>query len=317
MTISPLRWRALPALGLASALLLSVSAHAQDAARARDANTESYPARCGAGGGTSGGARYTPLPRGDVFCPLLADPKAIRSFVSYQRGDATDFAADIAAVGIGDQFAFFRVSGGKAGNGLQLGLSGAVFAQFDVNTPSIDLLNADYVIALPLTFRAGAFSLRARIYHQSSHLGDELLLRPEPPERENLSFEAADLIVSVDAGPLRTYAGGEYYVGRDPVTLPEGLLHGGVELRPSSRAGFGALAVVRPVAGVDVKAVNDSSWQVGVSVRAGFEFGQPHEEVSSGRRWSLLGELYNGPSPYGQFQRSKVRLVGLGLHFTL
>ena len=28
---------------------------------------------------------YVPLPRGDVFCPLLADPKGQRSFVSYIR----------------------------------------------------------------------------------------------------------------------------------------------------------------------------------------------------------------------------------------
>ena len=78
-----------------------------------------------------------------MFCPLIADPKAIRSFVTYQRGDVADFAGDIAAVGIGDQFGFFRVSGSQPREGMQLGLAGAVFAQFDVSTPSMNLLNAD------------------------------------------------------------------------------------------------------------------------------------------------------------------------------
>ncbi len=282
-----------------------------------DSAGNSYPSRCGAAATPRDQARYTPLPRGDVFCPLIADPKAIRSFITYQRGNASDFAADIAELGIGDQFGFFRVSGGAPGDGVQLGLSGAVFAQFDIASPSIDLLNADYVLALPLTFRKGGFSGRARVYHQSSHLGDELLLRPEPPVRENLSFEAADLMLSVDVGPVRGYAGGEYYFGRDPVTLPEGLAHGGIELRPAASARFGSIALARPVAAVDVKAVNDSTWRVGVNVRAGLEFGRPRETGLAGRRWSLLAEYYDGPSPYGQFRRSHIRLTGIGFHFTL
>src|SRR5690349_5312060 len=63
---------------------------------------ESYPARCGVGGAASDVGDYFALPHGDVFCPLIADPKATRSFVSYQRGNATDLANDIGAVGIAD-----------------------------------------------------------------------------------------------------------------------------------------------------------------------------------------------------------------------
>src|ERR1041385_6315853 len=158
------------------------------AARAPAQATDSYAARCGVAGPPGDRGNYVPLPRGDVFCPLIADPKATRSFVAYQRGNETDLATDIAAVGIADQFAFFRAAAGRPGNGIQLGLAGAVFAQFDLGSPSSDLLNADYTIAVPLTFRAGPISARARVYHQSSHLGDEFLLRPSPPKRENLSF---------------------------------------------------------------------------------------------------------------------------------
>jgi hypothetical protein len=200
---------------------------------------------------------------------------------------------------------------------MQFGAAGAVFAQFDLNTPSFELVNADYILAFPLTFRINAFSGRARFYHQSSHLGDEFLLRPDPPERENLSFEAAELLLSFDARALRVYGGGEYYFSRDPVTLPQRLFHGGVELRPRLRTQFGPLAVARPLAAVDVKLVEDSTWQTGVSVRAGFEFSRPNESEVRARRWSILGEFYDGPSPYGQFLRSKVRLTGVGVHFAL
>jgi hypothetical protein len=80
---------------------------------------------------------------------------------------------------------------------------------------------------------------------------------------------------------------------------------------------LGALTTVRLVAATDVKVVNDTATRTGVSVRAGFEFARPREGEVESRRWSLLAEYYNGPSPYGQFYRQQVRLTGLGLHFTL
>ena len=278
---------------------------------------ESYPARCGVAGPTADRGAYLPLPRGDVFCPLIADPKATRSFAAYQRGNETDLATDIAAVGIADQFPFFRVFAGRAGNGLQLGVAGSVFAQFDLGSPSYDLLNADYLIALPLTFRAGPLSGRLRVYHQSSHLGDEFLLRPNPPKRENLSFESAEALLSIDMSALRLYGGGESFVRRDPDNLPDLLWHGGAELRPRGTVSVGALATIRLVAAADVKLVSDTATRTGVSVRAGFEFARPREGEVESRRWSLLAEYYDGPSPYGQFYRQQVRLTGIGLHFTL
>jgi Protein of unknown function (DUF1207) len=278
---------------------------------------ESYPARCGVGDAASYLGGYLPLPRGDVFCPLIADPKATRSFAAYQRGNETDLATDIAAVGIADQFPFFRAAAVGAGNGIQLGVAGAVFAQFDLGTASYDLLNADYLIGLPLTFRAGPISGRLRPYHQSSHLGDEFLLRPNPPKRENLSFESVEGLLSIDIWALRVYGGGESFVRRDPIDLPDRLWHAGAELRPRALVDFGSFAVVRLVAAADVKVVTDTTQRTGLSVRAGFEFGQPNEAEVQSRRWSLLAEYYNGPSPYGQFHRQQVRLSGIGLHFTL
>ena len=299
------------------AAILTLAASTARAQSAQDAPTTSYPGQCGAGIPASETGPFTPLPRGDVFCPLIADPKSIRSFVSYQRGEADDFAKDIAAVGIADQFGFFRIGGSNAGNGVQLGLQGAVFAQFDAGTSSYDLLNSDFIIGLPLTFRAGGFSGRARVYHQSSHLGDEFLLRPTRPERENLSFESAELLLSQDVNALRVYAGGEVFFRRDPEDLPEHLLHGGVELRPRGTIGFGPTARARFVAAGDVKAIDEDEWRIGVSARAGIEVGRPREGEVPGRRWSLLVELYQGPSPYGQFHRSSISLYGLGFHFTL
>jgi hypothetical protein len=258
------------------------------------------------------------LPEGDLFCPLLADPKAERSFVSFLRGDfpalqaGVDVGEDmsIGAVGLGDAFPLVRFAGSMPGKGLQIAIVGSIFAQFDMGTESIDLINADYLVGLPVTFRWSGFSSRVRLYHQSSHLGDEFLLRTEL-QRENLSFEALELLLSQEFGPLRAYAGGEYLFNREPETLDQTLAHVGLEARA------GQLRGVRFVAAVDAKMVEQRDWHPGLSARAGIEFAYWRDESHPPRLWAILFEFYDGPSPYGQFFQEQVRWFGAGLHLSL
>lgn len=283
----------------------------------------SYPARCGVGIPRDEQGGYVPLPRGDVFCPLIADPKAAQSFMSYLHegadGSLPDTSIQIASVGLGDSFGLGRWGGSQPGDGTQLSLMGAIFAQFDLGTRSYDLLNADYVIGLANTIRRGWFSTRLRVYHQSSHLGDELLLREgEPLARENLSFESVELLLSADGGALRLYGGGELLFHRSPDDLERYVARGGLELRPAFRVlSLGRLGGFRFVGASDLKASQEQDWKPSVSARAGFEYDRASTGDSQARRWRLLFEYYRGPSPYGQFFRRSVRHLGVGLHFGL
>src|SRR3954470_9739508 len=121
------------------------------------------PTRCAVGIPESEASGYVPLPRGDVFCPLLADPKGQRSFVSYLHETNDQGDMNVGSVGISDVFGLLRVGGPKPGDGLQMSLAGSVFAQFDLDSSSYDLVNADYIIGLPITFRRQAFSMRFRL----------------------------------------------------------------------------------------------------------------------------------------------------------
>jgi Protein of unknown function (DUF1207) len=282
----------------------------------------SYPARCGAGGGSGETGGYVPLPRGDVFCPLVADPKAAHSFASWLRErpgiEPTDTSVTLASVGVADAFGLGRWNGGRPGDGVQLTISAGVFAQFDLGSSSYDLLNADYVVGIPLTIRSGWFSTRLRVYHQSSHLGDEYLLR-EPPERrnrENLSFESLEWIVSADASALRLYGGGEYLFRRSPGDLEHYVAHAGAELRPAVRIiPLGGLGGFRFVGAGDLKASQEQDWKRSVSLRGGLEYDRAGDPDPPARRWSIFFEYYRGPSPYGQFFREQVRHAGVGIHF--
>jgi len=273
--------------------------------------------RCGAGVHESEALGAVPFPQDQIFCPILADPKEARSFASLLRGtfrsldDPSGKGTTIASVGLGDNFGLVRWGGPAPNEGVQLDVVGSIFAQFDLGTPSNDLINADYIIGLPLTFRRSGFSTRVRVYHQSSHLGDEYLLRSEDIDRKNLSFESVEFLASQELGPLRVYVGGERVFRREPVTLPSKLFHGGAELR-TGRAG-----PVRLVSGVDVKATDLHDWSPAVSGRVGLELAQHRSEGHPARLVTLMIEIYQGPSPYGQFFQDDISYFGVGLHFGL
>jgi hypothetical protein len=181
-------------------------------------------------------AGSTPLeafPENDVFRPLLADPNQPQFFGAWQatRVRTSNTSVNIGSIGFGEDFG---IVGRRDGcNGWQIGILGGVFAQFNLDARSIDLLNADYVIGFPLSWRYGLFSTRLRVYHQSSHLGDEFLLGNPGFPRVNLSYEAVEAIVSLDApgGWGRIYAGGSTLFHRAPDNLDSNGVQWGAELR--------------------------------------------------------------------------------------
>jgi hypothetical protein len=282
------------------------------------ANAQTVDApRCGTGVHEAEAVGTVFFPQDQIFCPIVADPKEARSFLSFLRGtfrsleDPSGEGTLIASVGLGDSFGLVRWGGPKSGEGVQLDVVGSIFAQFDLGTPSNDLINADYIIGLPLTFRRNGFSVRAKLYHQSSHLGDEFLLSSEDIVRENLSFESVEVVVSLEAGFLRGYAGAEGIFRREPDTLPSSLFHAGIELR-SGRA-----RKVQLLAAVDIKSTEMHDWSPAVSGRIGLEVGRPGPSGHPGRLIMLLLELYEGPSPYGQFFQDDISYIGAGIHFGL
>ncbi|MFA6412625.1 MAG: DUF1207 domain-containing protein, partial [Syntrophales bacterium] len=140
------------------------------------------------------------FPRDQLFYAPMASPKEPRTHLTYLRLKLSDESFNIGSVGFGDSFGLVRWPGWGEKDNWQLGISGAVFAQFNLGAASgsMDLINADYIIGIPLAYRNGPWSARARLFHQSSHLGDEFLLQPQKPElkvtRMNLSFETVELL---------------------------------------------------------------------------------------------------------------------------
>ncbi len=244
------------------------------------------------------------FPTGDLFQPIIADPKQPQFFASINSFKSSGVRYTMASVGFGETFGMYRFLGSLEENGLQFGVEGALFAQFNLNTPSYDLINADYTVGIPATYRRGNNSLRFRIYHQSSHLGDEFLKSVNPPERVNLSYEAISLIYSREFRGWRVYGGGEYLLHKEPKDLKPLSAQWGIEYRVSKPLVWNG----RPIAGVDMKSFDEHDWAVDTSVKAGLEFGNPNPGQ---RRLRLMADWYRGFDPRGQFYNNKVDYYGI------
>src|SRR5262249_6925912 len=138
------------------------------------------------------------LPRVELFDPMFADPRQPHFSASYMWYLDDPELNHVGRATFGETFALL---GGDLGfMRWEFGFLGGVFSIFDLDSASYDLLNTDFRAGPTLSARRNAVSAQLRLYHQSSHLGDEFLLRSAAnrASRVNLSYEGVDLLVSYD-----------------------------------------------------------------------------------------------------------------------
>lgn len=291
-------------------------AESADVAIAREAHCHDEKVTASAPGPTES----TWLPKYELFQPLLADPKQPRFFAEYQRvrfdtfgvpAEGREKEINAAFIGLGGDFGLWsRLAAGTC-NGVQVGLFAGVFSAFNMDTLSDDLINTDFVGGAVFTHRNGPFSTRVRLFHQSSHVGDELLLNSPTINRVNFEFEEIDALVSYERGRWRFYGGGGYLMGESGTAdLDPWKIQLGTDYYGPHRDMAGSR--VRPVLGADFKAFEEQDWKLNSSLAGGLEWSNPRTD----RRVRLLVTHLRGFSPYGQFfTTEQIRNVGLEMQF--
>src|SRR2546427_4665619 len=138
-----------------------------------------------------------------------------------------------------------------------------------------------------LAYRRGSTALRLRVYHQSSHLGDEYMLHARA-QRVDLSFEAAELLVARELAHWRVYGGGEYMFTHSPSDLKPGVLHAGLEYhQPGSLVRLRRLAAGPPPGGVGGRTVGGRGWGDGWGVVPRVRPAAPPPLPPAPRRWGV------------------------------
>lgn len=250
------------------------------------------------------------LPKGLLFKPLRADPRWPRFSVAYRYFLDDEDLEHVGAANFGESIALVRGPAFWDGH-WEAGIQGGVFSIFDLAAESHDLINADYWIGFPLTYRHGGFATMGRVFHQSSHLGDEFVLRGTT-DRVNLSYEGIDLKLSQDISEtLRLYAGAGYLFHREPSDLEPWSAQAGLELTSPWTIFSDTL---RPLTALDIQAHQENGWNGDVSLKAGVQW----ESLSVvERKLAAMLEYYTGRNPNGQFYDHDIEYLGLELSLSL
>ncbi len=166
-----------------------------------------------------------------LFRPFLADPRQITYSAGWRFNDQV-LAKNVIDVSFGDYFAIYRwcdIYGGQ----LQVEVEGAVWATFDPLDETSPLIDTDYYVGIPITYKHGDWQYRLRGYHVSTHMGDEYLVKHPNFYRRNPSAEFIDLFVSHDlTDEIRYYAGLGVIVHQDEsFRTGRVFAEGGAELR--------------------------------------------------------------------------------------
>jgi Protein of unknown function (DUF1207) len=255
-----------------------------------------------------------------LFQPLVADPRDPTNSIAYRFGDRV-IGRTCAAVSIGDDFPLYRWKDVFSWHGdLQIGIEGAVWAVFNYcNLPETkssdfsELVNADYMFCIPVTFAFDKWSFRARVYHISSHLGDEFICNnPEYVKlRVNPSFEAIDFFTSYQfSQSLRLYGGPGVIVHSDQTFKLKPLyIQYGIEVRLLGQKMLNQGLYGTPFFACHLDNYQQHDWNLDATYMLGYEFSKLQ---GVGRRLRVFLEYHQGYSWEGQFFNEKTRYGEFG-----
>ena len=252
----------------------------------------------------------------ELFQALIADPRQITFSAAWRFHDDIVHHS-VAAVVFGDTFPIFRwLDIWPCHGDLQIGIEGGVFAIFlfdpDMETQegdSVALVNSDYYVALPIvTYACGNWSYRGRLYHVSSHLGDEFVITHTEIARKNPSREAVDLFASYQLTPwIRLYGGVGYnWHSNQSFFIKPWYIEYGAELRVLGQHNLYHCLYFQPFLAMDFQNWEYTGWKFSATYCLGVEVSQLE---GIGKKLRIFLEYHDGYSVEGQFAKLKTHYL--------
>jgi len=266
----------------------------------------------------------------ELFQPLVASPRQVTYSIGYRGGD-TVVGTKAVAVSMGDDFPIFRWLDVLPWHGdMQIGIEAGIWAVFNMDVHGYnpqggtELVNTDYYVGIPLTYAINKWSYRLRIYHISSHLGDEFLVNhPEyvnnvptgqNPHRRNPSFEALDFFGSYQAtDSLRVYLGPGFILHSDKsFPMKTYYLEYGAEVRFLGLKMYYHRLYGTFFAGADWQNWEFQHWDINGTYVLGYEWSKLQ---NMGRKLRIFGEFHHGFSCEGQFMKKRTTYWGIKMSY--
>jgi hypothetical protein len=251
-----------------------------------------------------------------LFPPMIANPRATVYSASYHIGDNVMGTKSI-AVSLGDNFPIFRWRNVFYWKGdLQIDIQAGIWSVFRMGVHHdgeiSELVNTDYLVGFPLSYAVDKWAFRLRVYHVSSHLGDEFLVHHPEVRRVNPSMEAIDFFVSYQINSsLRVYAGPGWVFHSDktyPIKPPLYFEWGG-EVRLLGYKNFYHKLYGTAFLAIYLRNWQVNDWNLDGTYMAGYEWSKLQ---GVGRKMRLFINYHHGYSE-GQFFKDRTSWTGFGL----
>lgn len=255
------------------------------------------------------------LPRGHSFPVPYLSPHAIQQSISALTyavdGDNQQRLYAPITMSMRQQFIRKHIDENRL---LELGMAFSIFSQFsivDVGEAYMGgLQNADYRVSAILVYqRSSNTHLRVSLFHQSSHLGDDYIIRNSitRPTLRTLNFEQLDVTYSLRARGKRTYFGTGYNVS--PHT---------VRKRLTFQWGGDYSKVLQHSNGLAHKLAFDTQIHAHNDYRPNLRLGYGLEIARNSRSpFIIMMSWYHGHLPYSTLEYQRVDLLGLSLFIDL
>ncbi len=248
----------------------------------------------------------------ELFQPLIADPRQANYTLGYRAGDHV-IGVKCVNFSMGDDFPIYRWLDVFRWHGdLQVGLEAGIWSVFNLDPhPDIaggtEIVNTDFYVGIPLTYAVNQWSFRWRVYHISSHLGDEFLVNHPGFHRVNPSIEATDFYTSYQASEgIRLYVGPGVIFHSDPSYLekPPLYIQYGTEARFWGCKFYKQKLFGTCFFAMHLRNMQWLDWNFDGTYRLGYEFSKL---AGVGRKFRFYAGFHQGYSLEGQFQEYRTR----------
>ncbi|GAB4008291.1 hypothetical protein GCM10028808_14060 [Spirosoma migulaei] len=251
------------------------------------------------------------LPKGHLFDPILLDPLEAQTYGSVLPGYWTEgqkYKGSIVPFAFGFAKPFYRRTT-EPGRAEEWVLDLASFTQFEayhddaLNKARRQIVNTDYKISIIYNMRRGENNYRIRVYHISSHLGDDYIYRNKltAPSPNSVNYEQLDFTYSRTVNNWRLYGGAGIVLRKTEERKLFSAQLGAFYKKPSTKA-------ARLVGGADIKFWQQTDFRPGIHGGVGIELGRTQNNLT------FLLEGYSGFRPYSQYEQQQTSWIGIGLY---
>ena len=253
--------------------------------------------------------KLTLLDEGFYFYPILLDPtESLTSAAVFSLWEKDEDRSGVYVpvnIAFGQSLIRYRID---SISGWEFGMQAAAFTQFEIKpvgggTYLGGMMNVDYRATGFVNYHHNQFSIRFRVFHISSHLADDYIIRNDitEPTPNTLNYEQVDLTLAHNKGPLRLYGQIGY------IFTPNS-----VRERFSTQLGFQLRQIhreenfVRLLGGLDIKIFEENNYSPNYRAGVGVELGQTTKTYLA-----ILLDFYRGNLPYSTLEYKEVTWLGI------